>query len=431
MRCYVAPMPRVYTVILGGGRGQRLFPLTLHRAKPAVPVAGKYRLIDITLSNAINSGFKHIAVLTQFNSASLNAHIANTYRFDIFGQGQVEVLAAEQNDRGGDWYQGTADAVRKQLWRLTASGIEHLLVLSGDHLYRMDYREILDRHLETGADCTVSVIPVGRKDLAGFGVLAADPSGRITAFREKPKPEEDISDLQPTPALRREWSLGDDEYLASMGVYVFRFEALRALLADPAMMDFGNDILPAMLDHHRLQAHPFHGYWRDIGTISSFYEANLALCMPDPEFRLHHKTGPVYTRSRFLPATKVEACRIDNSIISEGSMLMGASIDHSIVGIRSRVHQGARLKDVILMGADYFESDEVRATNLAAGIRPVAIGRDCVIERAIIDKNARIGPGCVIRGEVGRPDADGPAWAIRDGIVIVPKDATIPDGTVI
>jgi glucose-1-phosphate adenylyltransferase len=424
-------MPRVYTVILGGGRGQRLFPLTMHRAKPAVPVAGKYRLIDITLSNAINSGYRHIAVLTQFNSASLNAHIANTYRFDIFGQGQVEVLAAEQTAEGSDWYNGTADAVRKQLRRLTAAGVEHLLILSGDHLYRMDYREIMQRHLDSNADATVSVLPVDRSELAGFGVLSADEEGRITAFREKPKPNDDLSALLPSPKLRADWKLGEDQYLASMGVYVFKFDVLRELLANPDNNDFGQDILPGMLQTHRLHAHPFNDYWRDIGTISSFYEANLALCGDDPPFRLHHSTGPVYTRQRFLPATKFRDCRISQSIVSEGCLIWGSSIDRSIVGIRSRVQAGASLKDVIMMGADYYENDDVRASNLQRGIQAVGVGPGTVVERAILDKNARIGANCVIRGAAGRPDEDGDGWYLRDGIVIVPKDAQIPEGTVV
>lgn len=424
-------MPRIYTVILGGGRGQRLYPLTLHRAKPAVPLAGKYRLIDITLSNAINSGFRHISVLTQFNSASLNAHIANTYRFDIFNQGHVEVLAAEQTDQSSDWYQGTADAVRKQLRRLTAAGVEHLLILSGDHLYRMDYAEIVQRHLDTGADATVSVIPVPRKDLTGFGVVQVDPSGRIIGFREKPKRDEDISHLRPADGLRAAWGLGDDEYLASMGVYVFRFDRLRELLADPSNMDFGNDVLPNMLSDGRLHAFPFKDYWRDIGTISSFFEANLALTMQDPPFRLQHHTGPIYTRQRFLPATKFSDCHVRQSIVSEGCVLFGAHIDRSVIGIRSRVAARASLIETIVMGADYYESDEVRAQNLARGLQPVGVGEGSVIERAILDKNARIGSNCVIRGNPDRPDEDGEGWFVRDGVVIIPKDSQIRSGTVI
>jgi glucose-1-phosphate adenylyltransferase len=424
-------MPRVYTVILGGGRGQRLFPLTRHRAKPAVPLGGKYRLIDVPISNAINSGFRNIAVLTQFNSASLNAHITNTYRFDIFGQGQVEVLAAEQTDDGGDWYQGTADAVRKQIRRLTAAGVEHLLILSGDHLYRMDYREIVERHIANRADATVSCIPVSRKDVTGLGVLSCDAEGKIVAFREKPRIDEDISHLLPPPAIQQDWGMTPGDFLVNMGVYVFRFDTLREILANPGYNDFGKDILPDMIRTHRVFAFLFKGHWRDIGTISSIFEANLSLTAEEPPFRFHHKDGPIYTRQRFLPASKLIDAKVSRSILSDGCLLFGAEIDHCVIGIRSRVGKGSILRDVVMMGADYYEDDDVRAANLARGVLPVGVGRDCVVERAILDKNARIGDGCRIKGAVDRPDQDGDGWYVRDGIVIVPKDATLPPGTVI
>ncbi|MFZ5477901.1 MAG: glucose-1-phosphate adenylyltransferase [Myxococcota bacterium] len=424
-------MPRVYTVILGGGRGQRLYPLTRHRAKPAVPLGGKYRLIDVPISNAINSGFRHIAVLTQFNSASLNAHITNTYRFDMFGQGHVEVLAAEQTDEGGDWYQGTADAVRKQIRRLAAWGVEHLLILSGDHLYRMDYREIVNRHVANRADATVSCIPVGRRDVTGLGVLSCDGEGRIVAFREKPRPDEDITGLLPPPAIQQSWGMAPGDFLVNMGVYVFRLETLREILANPSYIDFGKDILPDMIRTHRVHAYLFKGHWRDIGTISSIFDANLSLTAEEPPFRFHHPDGPIYTRQRFLPASKVIDARISRSIVSDGCLLFGAEIDHCVIGIRSRVGKGTTLKDVVMMGADYYEDDDVRAANLQRGVLPVGVGKDCVVERAILDKNARIGDGCRIRGAVGRPDADGDGWFVRDGIVIVPKDASLPPGTVV
>ncbi|MBM4390099.1 MAG: glucose-1-phosphate adenylyltransferase [Deltaproteobacteria bacterium] len=424
-------MSRVYTVILGGGRGSRLNPLTRHRAKPAVPVGGKYRLIDITLSNAINSGFRDIAVLTQFNSASLNAHIARTYRFDIFGQGQVDVLAAEQTDDTMDWFQGTADAVRKQFRRLAAGRVEHVMILSGDHLYRMDYREIFQRHVDTGADATVSVIKVPRADVTGLGVLYADAKGQIRKFKEKPKADEDISDVLPPSQLRADWGLGDSDYLVNMGVYIFRLDALRQSLADPNNLDFGKDILPRMVNERKVMAHHFNGYWRDIGTIGSFYEANLALTAEDPPFRFHLPGAPIYTRQRFLPATKFLDARVSQSIISDGCILFGAEVNHAVIGIRSRVQRDAVVRDSYLMGADYYEDDDVRANNAVQGIIPIGIGRGSVVERAIIDKNARIGEGCVIRGALGRPDAEGESWFVRDGIVIVPKDATLPPGTVI
>ncbi|MSQ00379.1 MAG: glucose-1-phosphate adenylyltransferase [Myxococcales bacterium] len=424
-------MARVYTMILGGGRGTRLLPLTRHRAKPAVPLGAKYRLIDITLSNAINSGFRHIAVLTQFNSASLNAHIAQTYRFDIFGQGGVDVLAAEQTDDHSDWFQGTADAVRKQFRRLEAAKTEHVLILSGDHLYRMDYREIYQRHLESGADATVSVIQVPRADVTGLGVLYADGDGRIRTFREKPSATEDITDVLPPPALKTRWELGDDDYLVNMGVYLFRLDALRDALADPNNLDFGKDILPRMVAERRVMAHHFRGYWRDIGTIESFFEANLALTAEDPQFRFHMPDAPIYTRQRFLPATKFVDARVSASIISDGCLLFGATLDRAVIGIRSRVQRGATLREVVMMGADYYEDDQTRAENIRRGLMPIGVGPNTVIERAILDKNARIGANCVLRGAVGRPDCDGDGWCIRDGIVIVPKDATVPDGTVV
>jgi len=424
-------MARVYTVILGGGKGSRLHPLTRHRAKPAVPLGGKYRLIDITLSNAINSGFRHIAVLTQFNSASLNAHIAQTYRFDIFGQGGVDVLAAEQTDDTTDWFQGTADAVRKQFRQLEAAKVEHVLILSGDHLYRMDYREIYERHIDTQADATVSVIKVPRAEVTGLGVLYADADGQIRTFREKPSATEDITDVLPPAALRESWKLGHDDYLVNMGVYLFRLDALRDALADPTNLDFGKDILPRMVAERKVMAHQFTGYWRDIGTIESFFEANIALTEEDPLFRFHMPGAPIYTRQRFLPATKFLDAHVSRSIISDGCLIFGARIHRTVIGIRSRVQRGATLNEVVMMGADYYEDDDTRAENLRRGILPIGIGPGSVVERAIIDKNARVGANCVIRGAIGRPDADGEGWSVRDGIVIVPKDATLPDGTVV
>jgi glucose-1-phosphate adenylyltransferase len=422
-------MPRVYTVILGGGRGQRLHPLTKHRAKPAVPLGGKYRLIDIPISNAINSGFRHIAVLTQFNSASLNAHITNTYRFDMFGQGHVEVLAAEQTEEVSDWYQGTADAVRKQIRRLAAQGVEHLLILSGDHLYRMDYRPLVERHVNSGADATVACFPVTREECTGLGVLSCDGSGRVERFKEKPSATEDISTLAVPAQLGTSWGVRQGDFLVSMGIYVFKLDALREILADPKYVDFGKDILPSILGTHKVVAHLFRGYWRDIGTIGSIFEANLELTEEDPAFRFHHPDGPIYTRQRFLPGTKVIDCAVRRSIVSDGCLVFGKELDHCVIGIRSRIGKGSTLRDVVMMGADYYEDDDLRAANLARGLLPVGVGANCVVERAILDKNARIGEGCVIRGAAGLPDSEGEGWVIRDGIVIIPKDATLPPGS--
>lgn len=421
----------VYTVILGGGRGSRLHPLTRDRAKPAVPLGAKYRLIDIPLSNAINSGFRNIAVLTQFNSASLNSHISSTYRFDIFGRGKVEVFAAQQTEAGYEWFEGTADAVRKLFRQSGQKEFDHVLILSGDHLYRMDYRELVAQHIETGADVTVSALPVSRDECEGFGVLSASADGRIYAFKEKPKAHEDLTSLAPPLPLREKWGLAPDQFLASMGVYVFKMSVLREALENDLNLDFGRDILPSLIQSHGIYAFVFSGYWRDIGTIASFYEANLALTEETPLFRFNHPEAPIYTAQRFLPASKVMDARISRSILSDGCLLFGSEIDHSVIGVRSRIQKGSRVVDSILMGNDFYEDDDVRAANLARGIDAAGVGPDCIIERAIIDKNARIGAGCILRGNPARPDEDGDNWFVRDGIVIVPKNASLKRGTIV
>jgi glucose-1-phosphate adenylyltransferase len=307
--------------------------------------------------------------------------------------------------------------------------VEHVLILSGDHLYRMDYREIYDRHVDTQADATVSVIKVPRAEVTGLGVLYADAEGQIRKFKEKPSATEDITDVLPPPELRRSWKLGDADYLVNMGVYLFRLDALREALADPTNNDFGKDILPRMVRDSKVMAHHFDGYWRDIGTIGSFYEANLALTAEEPPFRFHVPGAPIYTRQRFLPATKFLDARVSQSIISDGCILFGASLERTVVGIRSRIQRGASVRDSIVMGADYYEDDEVRAANATRGIIPIGVGPGSVLERVIADKNARIGEGCVLRGHPDRPDEDGDGWFVRDGIVIVPKDASLAPGT--
>ena len=421
---------RVHTVILGGGQGKRLYPLTRDRAKPAVPLGGKYRLIDVPLSNAINSGFRSIAVLTQFNSASLNNHISFTYRFDKFGRGGVEVFAAQQTDVGGEWFEGTADAVRKHLRRLGhASRYDHVLILSGDHLYRMDYGEMFERHLETGADVTVSVIPVGKEDCSGFGILSAGSDGRIRTFKEKPRTDEELLPLAPPASLRERWGLSAGQWIASMGVYLFRIETLREALEAPETLDFGKDILPRLIDTHAVYSFLFRGYWRDIGTISSFYEANLALTEEDPPFRFFLPDAPIYTRPRFLPASTIRDARIDHCRLADGIRVLGADLSRSVIGLRTRIEKGTRISESILMGADDFEEEDERVAAATKGLPPMGIGSECVIERAIVDKNVRIGAGCVLRGDPSRPDEDGAGWFFRDGIVIVPKGAVLPPGT--
>lgn len=420
---------RTMTVVLGGGRGSRLHPLTAQRAKPAVPLGGKYRLIDIPISNAINSGLREIFVLTQFNSASLNAHIARTYRFDMFTNGFVEVLAAEQTDADGAWFQGTADAVRQHLHRLARDGVENVLILSGDHLYRMKYDELIAQHDASGSDITVATYPVTRTDCEGFGVLATGADGQIRAFKEKPSAEEDISELALPTAMKERWGTEKD-FLASMGVYVFRIDALQAFLADPALIDFGGDILPRAIHTHKVSAYVFDGYWEDIGTIAAFYHANLLLTEDDSPFRFYVPEAPIFTRPRFLPPSVLREGHVERSLIAEGSLVLGARVVRSIIGLRSWLQPGCRVEDSIIMGADFYEVHEKRQAVIDRGGIPLGIGEGASIRQAIIDKNARIGAGAVIHGG-DRPDEEHDDWAVRDGIVIVAKGATIPSGAVL
>lgn len=423
---------RTLTVVLGGGRGTRLTPLTAVRAKPAVPLAGKYRLIDIPISNAINSGLREIFVLTQFNSASLNAHVTQTYVFDAFSHGTVEILAAEQTDTSLAWYQGTADAVRQHLHRFLRDGVEHVLILSGDHLYRMDYRELIDRHEAAGADITVSAIAVRRDQCRDFGIIGVNEQGMIEDFIEKPHDAHDLSALAVPDPLRARWGMNEAPHLASMGVYVFRAEVLRETLADVGLVDFGHDILPRAVAAGRpVAAHRFTGYWEDIGTVKSFYEANLMLCDDEPPFRFYDPKAPLYTRPRFLPPTVLRDVHVDHGFIAEGCVLLGAEIVRSVIGLRTRMEPGARIVESVIMGSDYYESSEQRRAQRADGRVPIGIGAGASIRRAIVDKNARIGEGAVIHGHPDRPDVDRPDWVVRDGIVIVRKSATIPPGTVI
>ena len=427
--------PKLLAVILGGGAGNRLFPLTQQRSKPAVPLGGKYRLVDIALSNCINSDILRTFVLTQYNSASLNRHIAQTYRFSHFSNGFVEILAAEQTPESPQWFQGTADAVRQVLPHIRDWGIDTLLILSGDHLYHMDYRDFLTQHYNSNADVTVSVIPCEAKAASEFGLLKTDESGRIIEFKEKPKGEELLSmqvdtsklGLDATEAARR-------PFLASMGIYVFKYESLERLLEqDCNWVDFGREIIPAAIKAGHVQAHLFDGYWEDIGTIGAFFRANLDLTSKIPKFNLFNAEAPVYTRARYLPPSKIEDTQVDDSIVGDGCIINGAKITNCVVGLRSRISKGVQIDSSYIMGADYYQTLEDMRKDLQIGVPRVGIGEGSVIRRAIIDKSARIGTNTRLLNDAGvvEADSDDKSYYIRDGIIIVPKNAIIKDGTVI
>jgi glucose-1-phosphate adenylyltransferase len=422
-------------VILGGGAGSRLFPLTAQRSKPAVPLGGKYRLVDIPISNCINSDVIRMFVLTQFNSASLNRHIATTYRFSPFADGFVEILAAEQTPERPDWFQGTADAVRQVLPHIRDWRIDTLLILSGDHLYRMDYRKFLKRHFDTNADITVSVIPIAPDSASEFGLLKIDGAGRIVEFREKPKGDE----LETMRVETTSMGLSADEararpFLASMGIYVFKYERLEEVLAeDNARFDFGKEVIPASINKYNVQAYLFNDYWEDIGTIAAFYKANLDMTSALPPFNLFDAEAPLFTRARYLPPSKIDNCEIRDSIISDGCIINGAKISRSLIGLRSRIAEGTQIDASYIMGADYYQTLEDMLGDREARRPRVGIGENTIVRRAIIDKNVRIGRDVSLLNEAAVETSDGPngMYYIRDRIIIVPKNALIPDGTAV
>nr|WP_227517510.1 glucose-1-phosphate adenylyltransferase [Thermostichus lividus] len=429
-------MKRVLAIILGGGAGTRLYPLTKRRAKPAVPLAGKYRLIDIPVSNCINSEINTIYVLTQFNSASLNRHIARTYTFAGLTDGFVEVLAAQQTPENPNWFQGTADAVRQYLWLLADWDVDEYLILSGDHLYRMDYRQFVQRHRDTQADITLSVLPVDEAAASGFGLIKVDGTGRVLDFREKPQGEALLSMRVDT--TRYGLSAEDAHrkpYIASMGIYVFKRQVLIDLLQQLAdATDFGKEIIPAAARTHRVQTFVFNGYWEDIGTIGSFYEANLALTQqPQPPFSFYDEAAPIYTRPRYLPPSKILSSNITESIISEGCILKECQVHHSVLGVRSRVESGCVIDHSLLMGADFYQHSGQRSALLEQHKIPMGIGANSIIRRAIIDKNACIGREVKIinKDHVEESNREEQGFYIRSGVVVIIKNAVIPDGTVI
>jgi glucose-1-phosphate adenylyltransferase len=417
-------MDDVLAIILGGGRGTRLFPLTLRRSKPAVPIGGKYRLIDIPISNCLNSNLRRIFVLTQFNSESLNRHLALTYKFDIFSSGFVSVLAAEQTEEGDNWFQGTADAVRQSLRHMRRTAAKDVMILSGDQLYQMDYRQMQKTHVDNKADATVGVVPVGADQASAFGILKMDASGRIVHFEEKPSADRLPALISDIPGVGR-------GYLASMGIYTFSRESLEESLADPKLVDFGRHVIPDAVPRRRVQAHVHRGYWEDVGSIRSYYLANLALCESIPPFDFYDAAHPIYTNPRFLPASKVANCTLKNALISEGCIMQGAHIDRAVIGIRSRIGAGTQIRNSLLIGADGYETLQQMEATQANGIPPIGIGSESVVENAIIDKNARIGRGVQITNRDGIKEYDGNGYFIREGIVIVPKNGIVPDGAVI
>jgi glucose-1-phosphate adenylyltransferase len=407
-------------LILGGGAGQRLYPLTRQRSKPAVPIAGKYRLIDIPISNCINSGIHRIAVLTQFNSVSLHRHISNTYNFDAFHRGWVQILAAEQTPRSNAWYQGTADAVRKQLFEIKATHAEYVLILAGDHLYRMDYAPMAEFHWQNQADVTVAVHPATEEEAPRLGILKRSSDGRIPDFIEKPK----------NPALLAKFVSRDDPlkpYLASMGIYLFNTETLIDLLSNVTYDDFGHDVIPAAIRNLKVYGFDFDGYWEDIGTIRSFYETNLSLARPDPPFNLYDEERPIYTHARFLPGSVIDGASMHNVLLAEGCCVGRAGIEDSVIGLRSQISDGVKILSSIMMGTDYYDTPN----RLKMSGIPMGIGAGCQIEGAIIDKNARLGPGVIIRPFPRGSEIETENYVVKDGIVVIPKSTAIPGGTVI
>lgn len=425
--------PSVLAVVMGGGRGTRLYPLTKERCKPAVPLAGKYRLVDIPISNCLNSGINRIFLLTQFNTASLHRHVTGAYHFDSFGQGFVEIMAAEQTEKSNDWYQGTADAVRRNLIHFRSHPHDSVLILSGDQLYRMDFRQIIEQHISTGADVTIAAIPVPVSRVEGLGLMRVSDTLEIQEFVEKPKDPAVINSLAISPALEKRLTApsGEKRCLASMGIYVFSRGVLQDALAN-SMTDFGKEVIPSLRGRRRLLAYIFEGYWEDIGTVRAFFDANLALAQPLPPFNFYTHTTPIYTHARFLPASKINRCTIDHVVVGDGSIITDTALKHCVIGIRSIVREGSILEDVVMMGADLYESEAEVESNASRGVPSIGVGRNCRIRGAIIDKNARIGDGATLSSD-GKSDgsyADG-AVIIRDGVLVVLKGAVIPAGATV
>jgi glucose-1-phosphate adenylyltransferase len=426
----------VVAVVLGGGRGTRLLPLTAYRAKPAVPLAGKYRLIDIPISNCINSEVNQIYVLTQFESVSLHRHIRGTYRFDHFSGGFVEILAAqqtiEQADNKHDWYQGTADAVRKNLRHILQPGIEYVLILSGDQLYRMDFSEMLATHLTSGADVTIAAKPVNRCEAGSLGIMRVDANGRVVGFLEKPQTESELNDVAMDPAWLEGRGIKSNgrDCLASMGIYLFDRDTLVAALEKTNYHDFGKEVFPASIRSRRVQLFVFDGYWEDIGTIRSFYDANLRLAQPDPPFELNAATAQIYTRTRSLPPTRFDGVTLDHSLVADGCMIgSGTRIENSVIGLRCPIGNNVMIRNSVIMGVDFYETPAQLDADRQQGRPPIGIGDSTVIENAIVDKNCHVGAGAQVIGDPEQIERiSGENWEMLDGILVIPKNAVLGDG---
>ncbi len=422
--------PRVIAIILGGGKGTRLYPLTKERSKPAVPFGGKYRIVDIPISNCINSGYRKIYLLTQFNSASLHHHITHTYNFDHFSGGFVEILAAEQTLEHSGWFEGTADAVRKNMIHFKSQNPTHYIILSGDQLYRMDLKEFMDSHIKSGADITIATTAVNRRDASGFGIMQIDSKKRITAFQEKPAPDKDISDWK-IPKNSRGDLPPEKEYLASMGIYIFNAKTMEEAL-DNEFTDFGKEIIPRSIKNKKVNSYIFDGYWEDIGTIRSFYNATLDLTNYHPAFDLYDAVQPIYTHMRNLPPSKINDAAIENSLTSEGCVISKCKLKRSVIGVRSTIEVGTELDGVIVMGADFYESDEEKKENEKTKRPNIGIGKNCRISQTIIDKDAAIGDDVRINVDGNKyDDGDHGLFYSADGIIVIRKGAVIPSGTVI
>lgn len=420
-------------MILGGGRGSRLWPLTKYRAKPAVPIAGKFRLIDIPISNCINSGFNRIYVLTQFNSSSLNQHISATYQFDPFNRGFVRLQAASQSDENMDWYQGTSDAVRRNMKDFLQWRPEHILILPGDAVFRMNLGEVLQFHIDQNADVTIALHSTEPKRASDFGIITLDDKDRIQAMHEKPV-QKDLPPLAASAAIRQKWGMDEGHpYLASMGIYIFKTSVLQDFLDNPMMNDFGHNIVPSAVETRKVFGYVFNDFWEDIGTIRAFYDMNISITQPDPPFVFFDQTAPIYTRLRFLPAASMLDVRLKDARIASGCRIEQAELESCLIGIRSIIGKNVRMSRTMMMGADYYEhmGPEQTCEPVSDGPPPIGIGDNCTIENAIIDKNARIGRGCSILNREHHHEYDGPneQYYIRDGVVIIPKHATLEPGT--